>query len=148
MAFDPDEWRLAEDFGTYRRPRDALARFGWPLVAGVGVALAAVGAWELASGPLETAAGLAAAPAFFRGHQLHAVAFGLLVVGVAARPLRRGEAWAWLLLWLVPLATAGDALLGRAAEGALWPGQLALAAVAALGLLLAVRGVRWPRRWR
>lgn len=145
MAFDPDEWRLAEDFGTRRRPVDDLARFGWPLVAAVGLVLAVVGGLEFVVGPTDPTWGFSTSGAFGRTQLLFLVAFGLLVVALATRPLRDREAWSWLVLWLLPLVLVGSAALDMSVDGELWPAELVLAAVATAGLLVAARGVDWRR---
>ena len=149
MPFDPDEWRLAEDVGTRRRRGPDYERWGWPLVAVVGVALAATSVWELATGPLDPAPGFAAEPAFRVGHLALVVALGLAVVALAAWPLRRGERWAWWVLWTVPAAVAVAAWANRSVEGSLWPVQVAVVAVAVVGLLLAARHAfsTPPPRW-
>ena len=141
MAFDPDTWRLAEDVGTRRRRAPAHERHAWSLVFGVGLALLAASAWELLAGPLDPTPAYAAEPAFLRGHLLLVAALGVLVMGLAAGPLRRQRRWAWTLLLVVPLALLGVALTNWSVDGTLWPTQLALAALAALGVLLPARRV-------
>lgn len=148
MAFDPDEWRRAADFGTRRRPGPDLDRLGWSLVAVVGVSLILSGLGQLIAGPLDPVAGYRADPAFRRGHLALVVALGALTAGLAARPLRRGERWSWALLWTVPAALVVVALLNRGVDGTIWPVPLGMAAVAAAGLLLAARDVGGTERWR
>lgn len=114
-------------------------RRAWVLLFGVGLVLFAVGVWEFLVGPLDPTPGFSAPPAFFRAHLFFLVAFGLIVMALAWVPYRRWEPWAWALLWLVPAVMVGDTLMNRSAGGTLWPSQLALALVAAAGLLLPAR---------
>ncbi len=45
------------------------------------------------------------------GYAIHELAFGLLLLLVAAIPLRRGRRWAWAACWTLPVAIAGYAAL-------------------------------------
>jgi hypothetical protein len=71
-------------------------------------------------------------------------ALGVLVVVLAAVPLRRAEPWAWVALWVVPLALLGANLNAARVGASLGPLPVFLA-IGVLGLLLSVRAFLGPR---
>jgi len=78
----------------------------------------------------------------FRDAAISQLGLGILGITIAAMSYRRGERWAWYVLWYLPIAwlayIAGQALLGRVL---VLPSVLLVVSV--LGLLLRIR-----RFWR
>lgn len=69
--------------------------------------------------------------------------FGLLVTAMGAVPYRRGERWAWCVLWVVPASMVG--LLIHELEGDFVQMPATLLALSLAGLLLPYR-VFFPHR--
>jgi len=65
------------------------------------------------------------------------LAFGVLLMGVAAGPFRRGERWAWNISWSVPLVFLIQLLNSRGGWG--WQFDLGGLAVVLGGLLVPYR---------
>lgn len=73
-------------------------------------------------------------------------AFGLLASLISAVPYRRGDRWAWYVLWLVPIAYGGAAIrmLVDGYDAGVWvAGYTALAVV---GLVMGTRRVLGANR--
>ena len=66
--------------------------------------------------------------------------FGFLVLAVAAAPYRRGERWAWTVLWLAPITIGAVALRMLASQYAVGYFYAGLAAAALVAVLLTARG--------
>ena len=141
-------------------------RYAWLLVAVVGGILAMGGIGYLVTGldpqpdyvlalpegRTSTAPLLAESPAelipIFRNtlteYGIMQAALGVLVVVLAALPFRRAERWAWVALWVVPLALLGANLNAARVGASLGPLPVFLA-IGLLGLLLPVRAFLQPR---
>ena len=67
--------------------------------------------------------------------------FGLLAAIISGVPYRRGDRWAWYVLWLVPIAYGGAAIrmLIDGYDAGMW--VAGYTAVAVVGLLMATRRV-------
>jgi hypothetical protein len=67
--------------------------------------------------------------------------FGLIAAIISAVPYRRGDRWAWYVLWLVPIAYGGAAIrmLIDGYDAGVW--VAGYTAVAVVGLLMATRHV-------
>jgi len=72
-------------------------------------------------------------PTLFAGF----AAFNLYAFLVILIPFRRGEKWAWVTTWLLPIGLAAPAFI--AGNGAIAIFYYAVAAVCVLGLLLTIR---------
>lgn len=68
------------------------------------------------------------------------VATGVLLAGIAARPFRRGERWAWYACWVMPLLLIVQLANSFATGGFLWQVD-----VASLVLVLAALMVPYRR---
>jgi FtsH-binding integral membrane protein len=69
-------------------------------------------------------------------------AFAVLATVVAAVPYRRGERWAWYVLWVVPLLWGGVAVrmfIDQYSAGSVYA---VAAAIAVVGLLIPIRRIR------
>lgn len=71
---------------------------------------------------------------------------GVLTMGISALGYRRGERWAWYVLWFVPIVGFGIAVKNLAVGGAFWlppapggEGSPLLLTITLLGLLLPYR---------
>ena len=73
------------------------------------------------------------------------LAFGVLLMGVAAGPLRRGERWAWFVAWMVPVLLVIQLLNSRGGHG--WQLDLGVLAVTVAGLVASYRKF-FPKRER
>ena len=115
-----------------------IARHAWSLLAIAGLVPIGVGIQDFVRGvsPDPTAA-FTAPPPFIRAVAFVLVGLGLLIVVTAAIPLRRGEAWAWYTLWVVPAVFVGLATVVFTGGGVVWLVQLPTAFVALIGLLAA-----------
>jgi len=72
-------------------------------------------------------------PTLFAGF----AAFNLYAVLVILIPFRRGEKWAWVTTWLLPIGLAAPAFI--AGNGTIAIFYYAVAAICVLGLLLTMR---------
>ena len=72
------------------------------------------------------------------------VAFGTLSVVVSLVPYRLGARWAWYALWLLPVTYGAIAARQLADQYAVGYFYIGLAAVAGIGLLIEMRGIRRP----
>lgn len=121
------------------RAPGTFERRAWVLVFVDGFVFLLVDLWQFVTGPLDTTPAFSASPLLFQAHLTWAVGFSLVVMALAAVPLRRWEPWAWALLWVAPAVWLGEALLNLAAGGILWPVLLFAVGVGVLGLLLPAR---------
>lgn len=67
------------------------------------------------------------------------LAMGVLIMGVAAVPYRKGERWAWYTCWIIPILLAIQIVNSLATGGFLWQVELAAMFFALMGLLLPFR---------
>jgi hypothetical protein len=66
--------------------------------------------------------------------------FGLLTMGISALGYRKGERWAWYVLWFVPIILLGYVVTNfLAGTGTFWVELSVTLIVALLGLLLPIR---------
>lgn len=123
---------------TEKIPR-GYERYAWGLIAVAGIAGVLIGLWEFFVGPLDTTPGFTADPAFFRAHLFFLLGFSAFATALAAIPYRRGERWAWYVLWIGLIVVLGDAVMNYTAGGTVWPGLVLLSVLIVLGLLLPYR---------
>jgi hypothetical protein len=75
----------------------------------------------------------------FHGVGLFALGLGIFTIGVSYKPYRKGERWAWYIIWYLPiimlLATIANYMFG----GESWPLNLVLVILSLTGLLLPFR---------
>lgn len=81
----------------------------------------------------------------YRALGLAYVGFALLVVAISVKSFRRGERWAWLVLWYYPIVFGLIAVLDFGFGGAFWPIATIQTVLFVIGLLLPVRKF-FPKR--
>jgi hypothetical protein len=79
------------------------------------------------------------------GYAIHELAFGLLLLLVAAIPLRLGRRWAWVACWTLPLAIVGYATLIGSHDATILRYAVAELVVFLVFILAAVPAVFVPR---
>ena len=62
---------------------------------------------------------------------------GVLIMGIAAMPFKKGERWAWYVFWILPVFVLIQ--LGNSRGGFLWQADAAFLVVILAGLLLSYR---------
>ncbi len=73
------------------------------------------------------------------------LATGVLLMGIAAAPYRRGEKWAWYTCWIIPVLLVVQLVNGLSTGGDLWQLDFGFIFVALAGLFLPYRKF-FPRK--
>ena len=73
------------------------------------------------------------------------LAMGVLLMGIAAVPYRKGERWAWYTCWIIPVLLVIQIANSLATGGRLWQVDFGALIVALAGLLLPFRKF-FPRK--
>lgn len=75
----------------------------------------------------------------FHGLGLFALGLGVFAIAVAYVPYRKGEKWAWYIVWYLPIFLLLATVANYVDGGQLWALDLVLLIVALAGLLLPYR---------
>jgi hypothetical protein len=75
----------------------------------------------------------------FHGFGLAALGLGVFTIAVSYVPYRKGEKWAWYIIWYLPIILFLATIANYADGGQSWPLDLVLLIVALAGLLLPYR---------
>jgi cell division protein FtsW (lipid II flippase) len=75
----------------------------------------------------------------FHGFGLAALGLGVFTIALSYVPYRKGEKWAWYIVWYIPIFLLLATIANYADGGRLWALSLVLLIVALAGLLLPYR---------
>jgi hypothetical protein len=75
----------------------------------------------------------------FHGIGLFALGFGIFTIAVSYKPYRKGERWAWYIIWYLPIITLLATIANYMHGGEAWPVNL-------VGLILSLAGLLLPFR--
>jgi hypothetical protein len=75
----------------------------------------------------------------FHGIGLFALGLGIFTIAVSYKPYRKGERWAWYIIWYFPILTLMSTIANYIDGGQGWSLLLVLLIVSLAGLLLPLR---------